>query len=134
MALRIEITQGDYGTYKVTLTGALDTSSCQQFADAIQPALDDPQARALRLEMQGLSYISSLGIGAVVKAKKAMNTKGGVLAMVGAQPQITKVFEIMRLLPKETVFASREEADEYFASIQRKVLAGEIPAPAPKPV
>ena len=80
--------------------------------------------------MQELTFISSLGIGVVVKAKKVMNAKGGVLAMVGAQPQITKAFEIMRLLPTETVFASRAEADEYFAVIQQKVLDHEIAVPS----
>lgn len=129
MPLQIEMTQGDVGTYKVRLSGSLDTSTCEQFEASIQPALDDPEARALRLEMQDLSYISSLGMGAVAKAKKAMNAKGGVLAMVGAQPQVAKVFEIMRLLPRETVFATRQEADDYFAMIQQKVLDGEMSAP-----
>jgi anti-anti-sigma factor len=128
MALSIDVAKGEVGTYKVKLTGSLDTGTCAQFDEMVQQVLADPESRALRLEMQDLTFISSLGIGVVIKAQKAMNAKGGVLAMVGAQPQIIKVFEIMRLLPKETVFASREEADEYFAMIQRKVVEGQMSA------
>lgn len=126
MALAIDIQKGEVGTYRVKLTGSLDTGTCPQFDQAVQQVLADLESRALRLELQDLTFISSLGIGAVVKAQKAMNAKGGVLAMVGAQPQIVKVFQIMRLLPKETVFASREEADVYFAAIQRKVVDGQM--------
>lgn len=127
MSLSIDITQGDAGTYRVKLTGKLDTSTYEQLEEALKPALTDPDARAIRLELQDLTYISSMGLGTVVKTKRAIEAKGGVLALIGAQPQVGKVFQIVRLLPKEVVFASREEADEYFAMIQQKVLEGDIP-------
>lgn len=127
MSLNIDITLGDSGTYRVKLTGKLDSTTFEQFEEALKPALADPEARAIRLELQDLSYISSMGLGVVVKTKKAIEAKGGVLALIGAQPQVAKVFEIVRVLPKEVVFASREEADSYFAMIQQKVLEGEYP-------
>jgi hypothetical protein len=43
--------------------------------------------------------------------------------MVGAKPQIMKVFEIVKMLPKETIFVSVKEADEYLAAIQNQVIA-----------
>lgn len=125
MALIIDVTRGDFGTYRVKLTGSLDTETYEQFNKAIEPALSDTGARALRLEIQDLKFISSMGLGAIVKARKAIESKGGVLAMVGAQPQVQKVFEIVRMLPKETIFASREEADAYLAMIQQRVIDGE---------
>lgn len=127
MSLSIDITQGDSGTYRVKLTGKLDTATYEALEEALKPALADPEARAIRLELQDLTYISSMGLGTVVKTKRAIEAKGGVLALIGAQPQVGKVLQIVRLLPKEVVFASREEADAYFAMIQQKVLDGEIP-------
>ena len=127
MALAASLDKGDFGTYKVHLSGSLDSDTYREFESAIAPALEDPEARALRLEIQGLSFISSMGLGAIAKAKKAMDAKGGVVATVGAQPQVAKVFQIVRMLPKETVFATREEADEYLATIQRRVIEGELP-------
>lgn len=127
MSLIIDVTQGDAGTYRVKLTGKLDTETYEQFEAALKPALADPEARAIRLELQDLTYISSMGMGVVVKTKRAIEGKGGVLALVGMQPQVAKVFEIVRVLPREVVFANREEADSYFAMIQQKVLDGEMP-------
>lgn len=126
MGLQIAVTPGDVGTYRVKLTGSLDTGTAQQLDDSLAEVLADPDARAIRLEMQDLAYISSMGLGMIGKAKKGIEAKGGVLAVIGAQPQVAKVFEIVRLLPKEVVFASREEADSYFDAIQKKVLEGEI--------
>lgn len=126
MALQIEASQGDFGTYKFKLTGSLDSDTFQEFDAALAPALADPAARAIRLEMQEVRFISSMGLGSLVKARKAIEGKGGVMAVVGAQPQVMKVFEIVRMLPKETVFATRAEADEYLAMIQKRVLEGEV--------
>ncbi len=122
MALQIDASHGDFGTYKLRLAGNLDSDTFQQFDEAVSAALSDPATRALRLDLHDLRFISSMGLGSVVKARKAIEQKGGVFAIVGAQPQVRKVFEIARMLPEETVFATREEADEYLAMIQRKVL------------
>jgi anti-anti-sigma factor len=126
MPLQVTVTPGEAGVYRVKLVGMLDSKTVQQLDDALQSPLADPEARALRLELQDLAYISSLGLGMIAKAKKAIEAKGGVLALIGAQPQVARVFEIVRLLPREIVFASRDEADAYFAMIQKKVLEGEI--------
>lgn len=126
MGLQITVTPGDVGTYRVKLTGMLDTGTAPQLDEALKPVLADPNARAIRLELQDLTYISSMGLGIVAKARKGIEAKGGVLAVIGAQAPVAKVFEIARVLPKEIVFASREEADSYFDAIQRKVLAGEL--------
>ena len=125
MALQVDVTQGQFGTYKIKLTGQLDTSTYQQLDTALQQPLADPEARALRMEIEDLTFISSMGIGAFLRAKKAIQAKGGVFAIIGAQPQIQKVFDIMRVLPKETVFASVAEADEYLTLMQNRVLNGD---------
>ena len=46
----------------------------------------------------------------------------GTLDKINAQPQIAKVFAIVKMLPPQSMFASREEAGAYFAAIQNKVL------------
>jgi anti-anti-sigma regulatory factor len=49
----------------------------------------------------------------------------GELALVNPQPQIRKVFDIMKLLPAMNVFANIQELDEYLARIQKRVIEGE---------
>lgn len=122
MSLEVWVSKGEFGTYRVTLSGSLDTLTAPKLDRALAEAYADPEARAIRFELQELSFISSMGIGVVVKARKLMHARGGVVSIVGAQPQVQRIFEIVRVLPRETVFASVEEADAYFEAIQRKVL------------
>ena len=124
MALDIEISKGQRGICSVKLSGALDSETSAQFASAIESALTDSHVGALHLEMQHLKYIDSMGLGAIVKVRKAVEARGGVLTIVGAQPQILKVFEFVGMLPAGTVFANRQEADIYLAMIQGSVPGG----------
>jgi sigma-B regulation protein RsbU (phosphoserine phosphatase) len=39
--------------------------------------------------------------------------------LVNPQPQVRKVFEIVKALPFETIFRNIEEADAYLSKIQR---------------
>ena len=122
MALDITITKGDAGTYRVKLSGMLDTHTSPQLDRRMEEIWGDDKARAIRLELHDLTYISSIGLGSLAKMKKGIAKKGGVIVTVGTQPQIARVFEIVKMLPKETVFVTHEEADEYLAAIQNNVI------------
>ena len=81
--------------------------------------------KTLVLDLAGVDFITSAGIGIIAKAKASLKQKGGDLAMINLQPQIIKVFEIMRLLPVLNVFASKEELDEYLGRVQRRITGEE---------
>ena len=55
-------------------------------------------------------------------AKKAVKSHNGDAVLINLQPQIQKLFEIISVLPRESVFASIKEADEYFDFIQKKEI------------
>ena len=129
MPLDIEITRVEAGTYKVKLAGALDTETSEQLDRRIQEVWSDVRARAIRLDLHELKFISSLGLGSIAKIKKAAATRGGAVVIVGAQPQIARVFEIAKMMPKETVFTTREEADAYLRAIQKSVIDEQRQAP-----
>jgi anti-anti-sigma factor len=122
MALDLTVAPGDHQSYRIRLTGSLDTETVPDFNKAIDRVLLDKTVRCLRIEMENLQFISSLGLGSLARARKAIEARGGVLVTIGAQPQILKVFEIVKMLPNEVVFANRQEADEYLAAIQRRAM------------
>jgi anti-anti-sigma factor len=122
MALTVDITKGEAGTYRVKLGGSLDTDTSPQFDKQMEGVWADPKARAVRLELYDLTYISSMGLGSLAKVRKMATGRGGALVTVGAQPQIARVFEIVKMLPKETVFVNHEEADAYLAAIEKQVV------------
>jgi anti-anti-sigma factor len=73
-------------------------------------------------DMTKLNYISSMGLQVLFKARKAIEAHKGSVIMANLQPQITKVFEIVKALPPETIFQSIEEADDYFDLMQRREI------------
>lgn len=129
MDLAITIQSGSIGHYRVKLSGHLNTETTKQYDHAIGPVLADPLAKNVYLDLSDLSMITSTGLGAVLRTRKTIEAKGGTFAVAGLQPQVAKVFEITRLLPREIMFASVDEADAYLATIQRKVLSGEVAPP-----
>ncbi len=122
MPLSVTVTPGEFQSSRIKLTGSLDTETVPEFNKAIDGVLADPSVRCLRIEMEDLQFISSLGLGSLARARKAIESRGGLLVTIGAQPQILKVFEIVKMLPAEVVFANRKEADEYLAMIQKNTI------------
>jgi len=119
MALRIETT-GQGGVRRVTLVGRLDTLSAPDLEAALAPLLDAPEVTSLVFHLDGLDYISSAGIRCLVRARKAVGGRGGTVSVVNPQPPVRQVFEIVKALPAEQVFASEAEFDAYLDAMQRK--------------
>ena len=78
-------------------------------------------ADILILDMADLKMITSAGVGVVMKTQTSLAKRGGELMMLNMQPQIKKVFEIVRLLPTLTVFESTQEMDNYLIKIQQRI-------------
>jgi anti-anti-sigma regulatory factor len=60
-----------------------------------------------------------------MKAKTSLAKRGGDLVLANLQPQVEKVFEIVRLLPTLGVFQNQQELDEYLEKIQRRITEEE---------
>jgi anti-sigma B factor antagonist len=118
--LRIQSRESRPGTFELQLAGRIDAVSADRLEDALAPILAS-SPRILQLNMAGVSYISSRGLGVVITTIKKVRAGGGKFAMTELQAPVRKVFEIAAALPEESVFASQEEADRYFDAIQRKV-------------
>ena len=121
MSLQIDLTEKKPGLIEVALDGRLDTETSEQ----LEARLDDllkTEPRAVRFNMESLAYVSSMGIRVLFKTFKTLRQKKAMFLMSNLQPQIQKVFEIAEALPPESIFATVEEADDYFDAMQRKVL------------
>ncbi|MEM8604798.1 MAG: STAS domain-containing protein, partial [Cyanobacteria bacterium P01_H01_bin.121] len=77
-----------------------------------------PGFQLLVFDMKNLDYISSAGLRVIFKSAKQAKAKGGRIAVANRQPQITKVFEIVKALPDLQVFSNDAEMDRYLQHIQ----------------
>jgi anti-anti-sigma factor len=119
MALSVKIYEKETGVFVVSVGGSLDSSTYADLEEKVKPFLMD-STRALIFDLKGLEYISSMGVSAVLKAKKAVEGFGNSFLMINMQPQIKTVFEIVKALPAIALFESLEEADAYLTEMQRR--------------
>ncbi|KAF1700010.1 STAS domain-containing protein [Pseudoxanthomonas kaohsiungensis] len=123
--LRTEIAPANGGVQRVAIGGRLDTHTYAELDQALAPLLANPAVISLVLDLEGLDYISSAGIRSVFKARKALAARAGRVLVVNPQPQIQKVFDLVKAVPLNEIFTSVAEADAYLDAMQRKVVEGD---------
>ncbi|MFY2763121.1 STAS domain-containing protein [Arenimonas sp. MALMAid1274] len=124
MSLSIEIFPVANDNQRVSLAGRLDTHTYGDLDARLGPVLESP-IRSLVLDLAGLEYISSAGVRSIFKARKALHARGGKVVVVNPQPQIQKVFDVVKAVPLDEIFSSVAEADAYLDAMQKKVLRGD---------
>ena len=120
MALKMTAMQTDTRTAQITISGKLDSETSLAFDQQIQKSIMSG-ARIIILDMAELEMITSAGVGVIMKAQTTLMKRAGEMMMLNMQPQIKKVFEIVRLLPTSTVFENTEEMDNYLVRIQQRM-------------
>ena len=120
----LKITKAEIQTGRAVtllLEGELDNNSSIALDKEIS-GITEGSITAIILDMEKISFISSSGIGVIVKAQNALKASDAELTMVNLQPQVKRVFEIMQLTPVLNVCESREELDEYLLKIQNRII------------
>jgi anti-anti-sigma factor len=118
--LNLTVTAKNQSTTTVTLTGQLNDDSAPQLDKKVKQLLAEGN-KVLVLDMAGLEFITSVGIGTIVKIKTSLVKCGGDLATINMPAHIKKVFDIVRLLPSMNVFADTAELDNYLIKIQKRM-------------
>jgi anti-anti-sigma factor len=124
MSLTIEIAPAGNGYQTVALDGRLDTHTHADLDAKLAPLLAS-SIRSLVLDLEGLIYISSAGVRSIFKARKALAERGGKVVVVNPQPQIQKVFDVVKAVPLNEIFSTVEEADAYLDALQKRVVSGD---------
>ena len=108
MKLTIAVTRTEPGAVTLTLRGPLDGQTCTLLDREVDLALSEPIC-ALVLDMAGVNFVTSAGVATILKARTSLTKQKADLTMVGMQPQVQKVFEIIRVLPLLKVFRDQAE-------------------------
>jgi anti-anti-sigma factor len=122
--LRISI-EGSGPKRTCRLAGHLDTHTYQRADSELEPVLADPSVNLLVLDLSDLEYISSAGLRTVFRARKSLGSRGGKVLVANPQPQIRKVFDLVKAVPFSEIFSSTAEADAYLDAMQKRVLSGD---------
>lgn len=119
MPLTVNVVRREYGVSIVSPCGEIDTVTAPVLEREMETVIAG-SPRVLILDMNGVEYISSAGLSALIRARKAMKEGKAELVIVNLRPRVRRVFEIVNALPREQIFESTEEMDRYLAGIQRE--------------
>lgn len=125
MSLQIVIDPPNGRQQRVALCGRVDTHTHLELDQRLAPLLGNAGLDNLVLDLGGVDYISSAGVRSVFRARKALAARGGKVLVLNPQPQVKKVFDIVKAVPLGDVFRSTAELDAYLDKMQKKVLAGD---------
>lgn len=94
---------------RIALVGRLDI----QGVDAVETrfvAATATQGRPVIVDLSGVSFIGSLGIGMIVGAVHALKRRGACMVLLDPRPFIERVFEVSHMADAVPVVHGIEEA------------------------
>ncbi len=121
MALDITVIKKKDYVYSIELKGSLDSETYQELQAQLGEIIDE-KTRAVILDMSKVNYISSAGIRVIIETKKTLERKNATFAMINLQPQIKKIFDVMKILPMFDIFDDMPEADKYIDQIIKEEI------------
>ncbi|MFC1621310.1 STAS domain-containing protein [Candidatus Omnitrophota bacterium] len=116
MGLEIKIAKKKDYVYSVELKGPIDSKTYPELEQELNEITNE-NTKAVILDMSGVDYVSSMGIKVVITAKRALERKKASFAMTNLQPQVEKVFDMLKILPMFDIFDDANEADKYIDQI-----------------
>jgi anti-anti-sigma factor len=81
------------GSTVIAVAGEIDGAT----APELESALRHFERESVTVDLSGVTFIDSSGLGTLVEAQKRISAAGGQLTVTGSQPNVRKVFEISRL-------------------------------------
>ena len=93
----------------LSVSGEVDVASAAQLRQRLV-GLDEAGQRRLVLDLEGVEFLDSMGLGVLIGAYRRAAERGGVMAVVIARPAIRRVFDITGLTDVMPLYGSVEDA------------------------
>ena len=106
----MEITEHREGNILVlSAHGRLDHAGAETFQKRAVDLIDSG-VRSLVVDFNGISFVASMGIRAIILPTQEMSKAGGRIALVGLSPQVRQLFEVAGLFSIFKVYPTLAEA------------------------
>ncbi|NPV59054.1 MAG: STAS domain-containing protein [Actinobacteria bacterium] len=93
--LRTEVKDLD-GVSVITLEGEIDLSTSAEFKEAVYETIESGK-KDIIIDLNGLEFMDSTGLGVVVAALKKTRMEGGTIRLICNKRNILKVFTVTGL-------------------------------------
>lgn len=125
--LKVSIVKKSEGVFVISSIGSIDGDTYEILQAKVDSVLN-PSPKTLVFDLQGVVYMSSMGLKVLLRTKELVEKAGGSVLLINLQPQISKLFDIIKAIPSHNIFSSVAELDQYLAAIQRKEIEKRRPA------
>ncbi len=95
------------------LNGRLDAGSARRVLTGVKELLARNRVKII-LDMSGVEFIDSAGVGILLASYRAVDAKGGTLKMCAIQHQVESILSLTRLGEFFEVFSDRASAEKDF--------------------
>jgi anti-sigma B factor antagonist len=109
VTLDVESRQTDTGVTVLAPSGRLDVTGAPALKEAVSEAMKSGQARVI-IDLEGVSFVDSSGLGSVVTALKQVRSSKGDLRLAAPNQQVRVVLELTTLDRVFPYYATVEEA------------------------
>jgi anti-anti-sigma factor len=105
---------GSDDTIVMVLEGNLDATTSEFLLDCLQGHIDDGITKAI-LDCGKLEYVSSLGLGTMVRANARLKKHGGRIALTNVHGLIADAIRVVHLDRLFNIYPNIEEATQALA-------------------
>jgi anti-sigma B factor antagonist len=109
VALDVQTRQVDNGVTVVAPTGRLDVAGAPALKDVISEVVKNGPPRIV-IDMEGVSFVDSTGLGSVIAALKQIRGSQGELRLAAPNQQVRVVLELTTLDRVFPYYATVEDA------------------------
>ena len=103
------------GTLVIRATGQLDSDSNQYFFDCVKDEIEAGNNQIV-INFDGLGYISSVGLGALVRASSRAGKAGGTIHLDRIENQVLDVLRLVNFDKIFNIYATERDAVAAFES------------------
>ena len=93
----------------VALAGEVDATNSEELHGVLEPIVSE-HPRLLLVDLSGLKFMDSTGLRMLLRANRALDREGGVLALVAPQASVARVLQLTRADQLVPVYDSVEDA------------------------
>ncbi len=100
----------DKKTLIIRINGELDLAVADQFRSEVDAMMEKNCADNIVLNLDGVSFIDSSGLGGILGRYKKVIMRGGKMAIVGAPVQVKRILELSGIMRIANIYESENEA------------------------
>ncbi len=82
----------DWGALRVRLSGRMDISGVDAISVPLA-ALAATESRTIVLDLEGVEFLASIGVRAILQNARAQHLRGGVLVVASPRPLVAEVLQ-----------------------------------------